>query len=237
MTLVVKNPPARAGDPRDVGLVPGYDGPGSQHPRMWEFSSTVSIFKLWSVDHPPTPKWNVSKKTVLHFGNKGPQDHLKCNRICDFKIESKKTLYQRDQGRSPGGGHGNPFQYSWQDNPKDRGPWWAIVHSVAKSQTRLSDFTFTFSLSCIGEGNGNPLQCSCLENPRDGGAWWAAVCGVTQSWTRLKRLSSSSSSNPKDRGPWWAVVHSVAKSQTWLERLSTAQEVGRWYFSQVGWLT
>ena len=36
----------------------------------------------------------------------------------------------------------------------------------------LSDFTFIFSLSCIGEGNGNPLQCSCLENPRDRGAWW-----------------------------------------------------------------
>ena len=36
---------------------------------------------------------------------------------------------------------------------------------------RLSDFTFTFHFSCIGEGNGNPLQCSCLENPRDGGAW------------------------------------------------------------------
>ena len=59
---------------------------------------------------------------------------------------------------------------------------------VAKSRTRLSDFTFTFhfSLSCIGEGNGNPLQCSCLENPRDGGAWWAAVYGVAQSRTRLK---------------------------------------------------
>ena len=62
-----------------------------------------------------------------------------------------------------------------------------------KSGTRLSDFTFTFSLSCIGEGNGNPLQCSCLENPRDGGAWWAAVYGVTQSRTRLKQLSFSSS--------------------------------------------
>ena len=74
----------------------------------------------------------------------------------------------------------------------DGGAWWAAVHGVAKSQTRLSDFTFTFSLSCIGEGNGNPLQCSCLENPRDGGAWWAAVYGVTSSWTRLKRLSSSS---------------------------------------------
>ena len=59
------------------------------------------------------------------------------------------------------------------------------VHGVGKSQTRLSDFTFSFhfALSCIGEGNGNPLQCSCLENPRDGGAWWAAVYGVAQSRT------------------------------------------------------
>src|SRR5574341_949892 len=77
----------------------------------------------------------------------------------------------------------------------DREAWRAVVHGVAKSRARLSDFTFTLhfhsSLSCIGEGNGNPLQCSCLENPRDGGAWWAAVYGVTQSRTRLKRLSSS----------------------------------------------
>ena len=81
-------------------------------------------------------------------------------------------------------------------NPMDRGAWQAAARGVAKSQTQLSDFTFTFhfSLSCIGEGNGNPLQCSCLENPRDGGAWWAAVYGVPQSRTRLKRLSSSSSS-------------------------------------------
>ena len=75
----------------------------------------------------------------------------------------------------------------------DREAWHAAVHGVAKSQTRLSDFTFPF-LSCIGEGNSNPLQCSCLENPRVGGAWWAAVYGVLRSWTRLKRLSSSSSS-------------------------------------------
>ena len=74
----------------------------------------------------------------------------------------------------------------------DGGAWWAGVHGVAKSRTRLSDFTFTFhfSLSYIGEGNGNPLQCSCLESPRDGGAWWAAISGVAQSQTRLKRLSS-----------------------------------------------
>ena len=40
-------------------------------------------------------------------------------------------------GRSPGGRHGNPLQYSCLKNPVDRGAWWATVHSVAKSWTRL----------------------------------------------------------------------------------------------------
>ena len=40
-------------------------------------------------------------------------------------------------GRSHGGGHGNPLQYSCLDNPMDRGAWWATVHRVAKSRTRL----------------------------------------------------------------------------------------------------
>ena len=89
-------------------------------------------------------------------------------------------------------GNGTPLQYSCLENPVDRGAWWAAVHGVMKSQTRLSDFQF--SLSCVGEGHGNPLQWSCLENPRDGGAKWAAVCGVAQNRTWLKQLSSSSSS-------------------------------------------
>ena len=44
-------------------------------------------------------------------------------------------------GRSPQGGYGNPLQYSWLENPMDGGAWWATVHRVKKSQTRLSDFT------------------------------------------------------------------------------------------------
>ena len=44
-------------------------------------------------------------------------------------------------GRSPGEGNGNPLQYSCLENPMDGGAWWATVHGVAKSQTRLSDFT------------------------------------------------------------------------------------------------
>ena len=44
-------------------------------------------------------------------------------------------------GRSPGEGNGTPLQYSCLENPMDRGAWWAAVHGVAKSRTRLSDFT------------------------------------------------------------------------------------------------
>ena len=38
-------------------------------------------------------------------------------------------------GRSPGGGHGNPLQYSCLENPMDRGAWWSTVHGVAELDT------------------------------------------------------------------------------------------------------
>ena len=66
--LVVKNPPANAGDVRDMGSVPGV-------------------------------------------------------------------------GRSPGGGHGNPLQYSSLENRMDRAAWWAAVHGVTKSQTQLKQLS------------------------------------------------------------------------------------------------
>ena len=49
-------------------------------------------------------------------------------------------------GRSPGEGNGNPLQYSCLENPMDGGAWWATVHGVAKSRTRLSDFAFVAQL-------------------------------------------------------------------------------------------
>ena len=48
-------------------------------------------------------------------------------------------------GRSPGEGNDNPLQYSCLENPMDGGAWWATVYGVAKSRTRLNDFTFTFT--------------------------------------------------------------------------------------------
>ena len=44
-------------------------------------------------------------------------------------------------GRSSGEGNGNPLWYSCLENPMDRGAWWATVHWVTKSRTRLSNFT------------------------------------------------------------------------------------------------
>ena len=44
-------------------------------------------------------------------------------------------------GRFPGEGHGNLLQYSCLENPMDRGAWWATVHGVAKSQTRLKQLS------------------------------------------------------------------------------------------------
>ena len=40
-------------------------------------------------------------------------------------------------GKSPGGGHGNPLQYSCLENPMDRGAWWATVHGASQSWMRL----------------------------------------------------------------------------------------------------
>ena len=40
-------------------------------------------------------------------------------------------------GRSPGGGHSNPLQYSCLENPMESGAWWDMVHRVTKSKTQV----------------------------------------------------------------------------------------------------
>ena len=69
----------------------------------------------------------------------------------------------------------------------DREAWCASVHGVAKSRTRLGDFTFTFHFPALEKEMATHSSVrSCLENPRGGEVWWAAVYGVAQSRTRLK---------------------------------------------------
>ena len=67
-------------------------------------------------------------------GDSGKEPACQCRRLRDVGLIPKS-------GRSPGGWHGYPLQYSCLENPMDRGAWRAIAHAVAKSQTRLKRLT------------------------------------------------------------------------------------------------
>ena len=75
-------------------------------------------------------------------------------------------------GRSPGGGRGNPLQYSCLENPMDRGNIRDVGMIPGSGRSPR-------------EGNGNPRWYSCLENPMEGGAWRAVVHEVTKSHREL----------------------------------------------------
>ena len=98
-----------------------------------------------------------------------------------------------------GEGNGTPLQYSCLENPMDGGACWAAVHGVAKSRTRLNDFTFTFHFHALEKEMATHSSVLAWRIPGTGGASWAAVSGVAQSQIQLKRLSSSSSSRQSVR--------------------------------------
>ena len=82
-------------------------------------------------------------------------------RLFEFGSDGKASAYNAGDlgsipgsGRSPGEGNGNPLQYSCLENPMDKEAWQATVDGVAKSWTRLSDFTFSFKVEHWGEGRG-----------------------------------------------------------------------------------
>ena len=133
-------------------------------------------------------------------------------------------------GRSPGGGNGNPLQYSCLENSMDRGAWWLQSMGSLNNNNHLwlrihllmqgdaVDSGLSPGLGrCPGEGNGNPLQYPCLENSMDRGAWWATVHGVTKSWTRLTVQFShsvvSDSLQPMDCSPPGSSVHGIFQAR------------------------
>ena len=74
-----------------------------------------------------------------------PQTHSSPKSIC---LQSGRPGFH-PWVRSPGERNGTPLQYSCLENPMDREAGWAAVHGVAKSQTGLSDFTFTFHFHAL----------------------------------------------------------------------------------------
>ena len=96
-----------------------------------------------------------------------------------------------------GEGNGTPLQYSCLENPMDGGAWWAAVHGVMKSQTWLSNFTFTFHfhalekemathssvLACRIPGTGEPGGLPSLGSHRVGHDWSNLAAAATDGMT------------------------------------------------------
>ena len=86
---------------------------------------------------------------------------------------------ERNQTIIFGEGNGTPLQYSCLGNPIDRGAWQATAHGVAKSQTRLSNLTFTFHFHALEKEIA--IHSSVLAQRIPGmGAWWAVVYSHTE---------------------------------------------------------
>ena len=98
---------------------------------------------------------------------------------------------------------GTPLQYSCLENPMNRGAWWAAVHGVAKSQTQLSDFPFTFHFHALKKEMATHSITLAWKIP------WTKkpgrLHGITKSQTRLSNFSFtftvSPSTCPEVKGP------------------------------------
>ena len=83
--------------------------------------------------------WKTLKSTPFIFTD----SYLKYSKSYNYFYFKNILVYLSGEG------NGNPLQYSCLENPRDGGAWWAAVHGVANSQTRLSDFTFTFHFHAL----------------------------------------------------------------------------------------
>ena len=143
-------------------------------------------------------------------------------------------------GRSPGGEHGNPLQYSCLENAMDRGAWWATVYRVTKSQTQLKWLHTKvcqyrrhkrrgFSLwveKIPWSRKWQPTPVFLLGNSMDRGAWQAIVHKVTKSWTKLNTHTHTHTNNNKSNREYlvqifilpfffWLLLQSVESSARW----------------------
>ena len=80
-------------------------------------SEFPSLLKLSNITFVGLPWWLSGKESTYSTGDVGDMDSIP------------------GLGRSPGGGNGHPLQYSCQENPIDRGTWWAAVHGITELDT------------------------------------------------------------------------------------------------------
>ena len=101
--------------------------------------------------------------------------------------------------------NGTPVQYSCLENPMDGGAWWAAVHGVAKSRTRLSDFTFTFHFHALEKemaAHSSVLVWRIPGTGEPGGLLSVGSHRVGHDWSDLAAAAAVSATG-KSNCPWW----------------------------------
>ena len=122
-------------------------------------------------------------------------------------------------GRSPGGGHSNPLQCSFLENPMDRGAWRATVHKVAKSRTRVKH------LSTQAQMNGcSFVPVKLYQQKQAGGQIWLKTCSLltptlkhytntSHPWSRSGNAGHKPEAQKPMRGPLLSLTSSSYSSR------------------------
>ena len=96
-------------------------------------------------------------------------------------------------------GDGMPLQYSCLENPMDGGAWWAAVHGVTKSQTWLSNFTFTFYFHALEKGMATHSSVLGWRIPEPGGLRSMGSHRIGHDWSNLAAAAAAQTSSKKIR--------------------------------------
>ena len=111
--------------------------------------------KGWWGGHPMLQEGSVLRKSAPYPVSWASQVALVVKNPPVNAGDTRDTGSTPGLGRCPGGGQGNPLQYSFLENPMDRGAWWTMVHGVTKSQMGLRQLSnahgeFWARLTCFG---------------------------------------------------------------------------------------
>ena len=115
----------------------------------------MAYFYIFGEYLEPIIVWNTPNTMVLHDVSVTVKDKEAC--YYNYHILNGQSaddnhllnIHLQDIAFEIGEGNGTRLQHSCLENPMDGGAWWAAVHGVAKSRTRLSDFTFTFHFHAL----------------------------------------------------------------------------------------
>ena len=120
-----------------------------------------------------------------------------------------------------GEGNGTPLQYSCQENPMDGGAWWATVRGVAKSRTRLSNFTFTFHFHALEKEMATHSSILAWRVPGTGEPAGLPSMGLHRVWHDWRDLAAAAASNS-----FWCTVHVQLLLKEWMNKWTVS-----WNFS------